>query len=163
MRIKRNFATKVITDPVEALVRVVYGTAGALEACADTVGVSHQTLSKQLNEADGTTVSLRKAAAIEAFMDSDALAECFAARRGGVFIKLPSLESSLLPPELVQGYAKLVREFAEASAAFSDAVDDGSFSQPELDRFQKELRDVYRVGESLVQTARARLLAERVK
>lgn len=152
MRLKRSFAAKVITDPVEALVRVVYGTGGALEACADTVGVSHQTLSKQLNEVDGNTISLRKAAAIETFLDSDALAECFAARRNGVFIKLPPADGG--PGDLVAGYAKVLSAFAEASKDFSEAVADGRVTHAEVDRFQKHWREACQAGEQLVRAAR---------
>lgn len=155
MRIKRSFAVQVVTDPVEALRRVVYG-GGALEACADAVGVSHQTLSKQLNEEDGNGPSLRRAAAIEQFMGSDALAECFAARRGGLFIKLPSLQA-FAGGALVQDYAKFVSEFAEASKVFSDGMADGKLSRDEVLKFQKELRDVYTAGEQLVRDALARV------
>lgn len=160
MRIKRTFAAKVVTDPNEALVHAVYARAGQLEACADTVGVSHQTLSKQLNEADGVGLSLRRAGAIERFLDSDALAECFAARRGGLFIKLPALEGGDLPAELVNGYSSLIGAFAEASKAFSEALADRRITPAELDRFQKDLRDVYAAGERLAQAARAAMLAE---
>lgn len=156
MRIKRTFAARLVTDPVEALRRVVYGSV-ALDACAESVGVSHQTLSKQLNEEDGNCPSLRRAAAIELFMDTDALAECFAARRGGIFLKLPALDRARQPEDLVNGWANFITEFADASRAFSEAVADNRITAAEVDKFHKELRDLTAAGEQLVMTARARV------
>jgi hypothetical protein len=158
MRVKRSFAVQVVTDPHEAVRRVVYG-AGTLEACAEAVGVSHQTLSKQLNEEDGAGLSLRRSAAIEAFMDSDALAECFAARRNGVFIKLPPADGG--PGDLVAGYSKVLSAFAEASKDFSEAVADGRVTPAEVDRFQKHWREACQAGEQLVRAARALAVEER--
>lgn len=155
MRVKRSFAVQVITDPMEAVRRMVYGT-GALEACAGAVGVSHQTLSKQISEAEGNTLSLRRAAAIEQFMDSDAMAECFAARRGGIFVKLPQLPDGN-DPAFMAGYSKLIGEFAEASKSFSEAVSDGSLTGAEVDRFEKEFRDVTIAAQQLVHAARAKV------
>jgi hypothetical protein len=155
MRNKRTFEAKVVTDPQEALQRMVYGP-GALEACADAVGVSHQTLSKQINEVDGLGISLRRAAAIEQFLDSDGLAHCFAARRGGLFIKLPKLDKSAAP-EMVAGFAKLVSEFSDVSKAFSESMADGHMSAEEIARFENEAREVYMACEQLVQAARRRL------
>jgi hypothetical protein len=154
MRNKRIFAVQVVTDPAEAMRRVVYG-AGALEASSEAVGVSHQTLSKQLNEEDGAGLSLRRAAAIEQFMDSDALAECFAARRRGLFVKLPDLNAADLPAAFVRGYGTLVTAFAAASRDFSAAVEDGRFTSEELERFRKDLQEVYKSGEMLVRLATA--------
>src|SRR6185295_8123747 len=91
MRIKRDFAVQVVTDPMEALRRAVYGR---LEAVAEALGKTHQTVSKKLSEEDGNCLSLRQAAAVELFLDTDTLAECFAARRRGVFIKLPEVPST---------------------------------------------------------------------
>lgn len=152
MRNKRTFAVQLVTDPGEAMRRMVYSV-GTLEACSDTVGVSHQTLSKQLNEEDGAGLSLRRAAAIEKFLDSDSLAECFAARRNGIFVKLPELEDAQLPPAVLRGFSTLVTAFAEASRDFSTAVEDGRFTQCELDRFRKDLQDVYKAGETLCRLA----------
>ncbi len=154
MRNKRTFAVQLVSDPGEAMRRMVYGV-GALEASADTVGVSHQTLSKQLNEEDGAGLSLRRAAAIEKFMDSDALAECFATRRGGLFIKLPTLHGTELPAAFTRGFGVLVTAFAEASRDFGAAVDDGRFTREELERFRKDLHEMYKAGETLCRLAAA--------
>jgi hypothetical protein len=161
MRNKRSFAERVVTDPMEAVQRMVYG-AGALEACADTLGVSHQTLSKQLNEVDGNGLALRKAAALEQFLDSDLIAECFAARRGGLFVKLPAIPAGA-DPHFVAGYARLIDEFAQASHAFSEAVADGKISADEVERFRKELRDVTIAGEQLLRSALARVTVEEAR
>lgn len=155
MRVKRSFAVQVVTDPMEAVRRMVYG-GGALEACAGAVGVAHQTLSKQITEADGNTLSLRRAAALEQFMDSDELAECFAARRGGVFFRLPSLADGG-DPAFMAGYSQLIGEFAEASKTFSEAVADGKLTVEEVDRFEKEFRDVTVAAQQLVRAARAKV------
>ncbi len=155
MRNKRTFEVQVVTDPYEALRRAIYGP-GVLEACAESVGVSHQTLSKQVNEIDGCGLSLRRAVALEQFIDTDALAECFAARRGGIFLKLKSVSGTL--PELAAGWSKLLKEQAEAAAAFSDAVADGKVTAAEVNRFEAELRDVAVAGQHLVLAARARIV-----
>ena len=155
MRNKRDFAVVVVTDFMEAARRVVYG-AGALQACAETLGLSHQTLSKQLNEEEGTQLGVRKLMSIESFMDTDAFAECAASRRGGVFLKFPDPDMGGAP-ELVRGYAKLVGEFADTSRALSDGMADGQLSAAEIDRVEKELNDVYVAGAGLVAAARARL------
>lgn len=155
MHTKHEFAPHVITDPVEAVRAVVYGR-HALEACAKAVGVSHQVLSRQLNaEDDSTHLPAQRAAAIADFMDSDALAECHAARRGGLFVKLPPVPASG-ERELTASFAKLVREFSEVAQAFSKAVTDGSVFADEVDVLEKELRDVYATGEVLVRVARAK-------
>ena len=120
MRNKRTFAVQLVTDPGEALRRMVYGI-GALEASAETVGVSHQTLSKQLNEEDGAGLSLRRAAAIEKFLDSDLLAECFAARRAGIFIRLPTLEGPDLPAGFTRGLPMCLVPAAAPSSQVSFA------------------------------------------
>lgn len=159
MRNKRSFAVQVVTDAMEALRRVVYGR-GCLEACADNLAITHQTLSKQLNEEEGTSFSVKKLQSLEQFLDADAIAECFAARRGGVFIKLPPIDTTLLPEEMTRGWALLIAEFAASSKAFSDMVADGRIAKAELDRFHAELRDFYAAGERLVETLRARMLAE---
>jgi hypothetical protein len=158
MRNKRTFEQKVVTDPHEALQRMVYGP-GALEACAKAVGVSHQTLSKQINEVDGNDIGLRRSVAIQEFMDSDSLAHCFAAMRGGMFIKLPKVSAGAAP-EMVAGFAQLVSEFSDVSKAFSDSMADGHMSAAEIERFEKEAREVYMACEQLVQAARRRLAAE---
>lgn len=154
MRIKHSFAARVVTDPVDALRRLVYGR-GALEACAEAIGIAHQTLSKKLSEEDGNCPSLRQAAAIDQFMDTDALAECFAARRGGIFIKLPAVSGEL--EELVQAWSRLLKEQADAAGAFSDAIADRKITAAEVDRFEAELRDVTVAGQQLVRAARARV------
>lgn len=154
MRVKRAFATQVVIDPSDAMRRMVYGV-GALEACAATVGVSHQTLSKQLNEEEGNCLSLRRASAIELFMDSDLLAECFAARRGGLFIKLPVIQASddAGIAGLLALYSRMVQEFSESSEAFSASMKDGRLDAVEVDRIKKEIRDLYTAGEQFVAAA----------
>lgn len=154
MRNKRDFAVQVVTDAMEAVRRVVYGR-GALQACAESLGISHQTLSKQLNEEEGTQLSVRKLLAIEAFMDTDAVAECFSARRGGVFVKLP--DPGLGDAELLRQHARMAAAYAEASRAFSIAIADGKITAAEVDIFAKDLRELYAAGESLVQAARVRV------
>jgi len=142
MRVTKVFAPKVVTDPLEALRRVVYDH-HALEACAEQIGVSHQTLSKQFNPDEEAQLSLRRACAIEAFMDTDALAECFAARRGGVFYKLPALATSTDNPVMEQ-FSGTLKEFSEMVQAFSEGMANGSMCAAEVDRFEKEGHDVMR-------------------
>lgn len=155
MRNKRVFATRVVTDPLEAIRRSVYGR-GALEACADECGISHQLLSKQLNLEPGAgELWLSRAMRIESLLDTDALAECAAARRDGLFVKLPDV--MLADAELIQGYSRLLTNFAEASRSFSAALADGKLTEAEVDDFQKHLRDVYTAGEQLVRAARSRV------
>lgn len=160
MRVKHVFAPEVVTDPMEALRREVYGR-GALEACAEAIGKSHQTVSKKLHEEEGNCFSLRQAMAIEQFLETDALAECFAARRGGVFIRLPKVPASAASgvSGLVALYSELVQAFSESSAAFSTSLKDGNVDLAEVERVHKELRDVYTCGEQLV--AAAKVIAEK--
>ena len=156
MRNKRVFPVRVITDPVEALQAAVYGRT-ALDACAQAVGVSNQTLSKQLNEVDGLHLSLRRAVAIDRFLGEATLARSFAAASGGVFVPLP--ERGIPARSLTYGWAKLVSEFAQASQAYAEALADERMTPEEVDRFEAELRDVTVEGMALVQAARAALQA----
>ena len=149
MRVTHVFAPGVVTDPVEALRRVVYD-GHALDACAQAIGVSHQTLSKFFNPDEEAQLSMRRGAAIEQFMGTDALAECFAARRGGLFVKLPAVGAASDAPAIAQ-FSDLLREFSEAAREFSATVGDGKVEQAEVDRFRKELRDVYMAGERAVE------------
>lgn len=160
MRNKRVFAVKVETDPHEALLRAVYER-GALEASAQAIGVSHQTLSKKLNELDGQSLSLRKATAINDFLDPGVLARTFAARAHGVFVQLPEAHKPEVLDDLHRGFAKFVQEFAESTAAFSALVRDGRVTQPELDRFHKEFADVVVAGEQLLTVAQAMVREEK--
>jgi hypothetical protein len=156
MRVAHHFAPKVVTDPVEALRRVVYDH-HALEACAQAVGVSHQTLSKQLNPDEESQVSLRRAAALEGFLDTDALAMCFAARRGGVFYKLPQVQPGV--GVLNERFAVLLREFGQAVQAFSDGMgNDGHLDTTEVDRLEMEGQEVIAEIVRLVSVARAELV-----
>jgi len=152
MRVTHVFAPKVVTDPVEALRRAVFDR-HALEACAQAIGVSHQTLSKYFNADEEAQISLLRAAAIEQFLGTDALAECFAARRGGVFLKLPAAKAGAQSPSMVR-FAALVKEFGEAVKAFGEAEDDQRVEPAEVDRFEKELRDVYTAGAQVVAALR---------
>lgn len=155
MRVVHHFAPKVVTDPVEALRREVYDR-HALDACAQAVGVSHQTLSKQLNPDEEAQLSLRRAAAIEGFLDTDALAVCFAARRGGVFYKLPKVDTA--GGVLNERFAHLLKEFGDTVQAFSDGVgNDGRLDKPEVDRLEKEGQEVIAEIVRLVSVARAEL------
>lgn len=156
MRIKREFAVAVVTDPMEVVRREVYGR-GALEAFAESLGKSHQTVSKQINEQDGNCLRLREAVAFEAFFDTDALAECFAARRRGVFIRLPEAPQGADAgvAGMVAIFSRLVQEFSQSSAAFSDSLQDGRIELAEVERLEKELRDVYAAGAQLVVAGRA--------
>lgn len=154
MRVTHQFAPQVVRDPVEALRRAIYDR-HALEAAAMAIGVSHQTLSKKLNPDEEAQLSLRQAAAIEAFLDTDALAECHAARRHGVFVKLPAAQQGPDAGRLTGDFARLVREFGETSEAFSSMVGDGQVTAAEVDRLEKELQDVIKAGLRLVRDARA--------
>ena len=158
MRKTHDFAPGVITDPLEAVRRAVYDHK-ALEASALAIGITHQTLSKKLNPDEPAQLSLLQAAAIEQFLDSDALAECFAARRRGLFVKLPP-PSLTADASLVKAYAELVREFSEATRSFSEMLADGRVDAAEVERFRKELRDIYTSGEELAQVATARIGAK---
>lgn len=153
MRVNHDFAPQVVRDPVEALRRAIYD-GHALEASAMAIGVSHQTLSKKLNPDEEAQLSLRQAAAIEAFLDSDALAECHAARRRGVFVKLPDPAHAPAAGRLTGDFARLVREFGETSEAFAAMVGDGVVTSAEVDRLEKELQDVIKAGLRLVRDAR---------
>lgn len=134
---------------------MVYGAA-KLDAAAKLLGISNQTLSKDLNQVDNNGLWISRAASLEEFFDSDGLAECFAARRGGLFVKLPSVPEGA-DPGVVQRYSQVVKEFAEFSAAIGDALGDGKLDAAEVRKFQKELRDVYTAGEHLVREALASL------
>lgn len=158
MRKTHVFAPGVVTDPLEAMRRMVFD-ARALEAAALATGITHQTLSKQLNPEETAQLSLLRAAAIEQFLNSDALAECFAARRGGLFIKLPPAPTPATR-ELVSSYALLVKEFGEATRAFSEMLADGRVDEAELAGFRHELRDLYTSGEQLAQVAEAQIRAK---
>jgi hypothetical protein len=156
MRKTYEFAVKVITDPEEALRRVVYDS-HALEACAQAIGVSHQTLSKKFNPEELAELSLRQAAAIEQFMKTDALADCFAARAGGVFLKTPTVEDKDPNANVVADYGKVVKEFAEANSAFAEMLADNTIGADEVDKLEKEMRDVFVRGLLLVRHARGRV------
>lgn len=149
MRVKRSFARVVVTDTLEALRRMVYGR-GALEACADECGYSHQLLSKQLNQEPGAgELWLKRAEAIEALLDTDEWVEAHCARRGGFFVRLPPIPAGA-DATFVEGYTKLLAEFSEASKAFCEALADGKISVQEARKFHRELRDVTVAGEQLV-------------
>ena len=157
MRNKPDRAVEVVTDPLRALAREVHRRQW-LEACAESEGISHQTLSKQLHPEEGEPgIALRRAARLQAFMQTSILAECFAARSDGLFVPLPPVQAGG-DVRVLQRYAALVKEFSEFSAAFSDAVADGSVDRVDLERFRKELRDVYTAGEQLVLEARDRFM-----
>lgn len=149
---QHHFEEKVVTDPVEAVSRIVY-VSGKLYAAALAVGVSHATLSRQLAD-DDTHLPVRRAFAIADFLDSDVLAECAAARRNGLFVKLPKIESGG-PGVLLDGFARLTREFSESTSAFAEMVADGRVEHAEVDRFEKELHEFYVAGEMLVRAARS--------
>jgi hypothetical protein len=153
MNKRHDFAQKVVTDPLEAVRRIVYD-ARKLDAAALAVGVSHTTLSRQLADED-THLPVRRAFAIADFLDSDVLAECSAARRGGVFVKLPASESKAFT-ELLEGFASLTHEFSHAAHEFAAMVSDGRIEPDEVDRFEKALHEVYAHGEQLKLVARAR-------
>jgi hypothetical protein len=156
MRVKHVFAPKVVTDPNEAVRRMVLD-AHALEACAQAIGVSHQTLSKKLNPDEDAQLSLRQAAAIEQFLESDGLAECFAARRGKLLVTLPNFDG-VTDQELLQLSGKHLQELGEFSAALSNALsNDKTIDADELDRIEKEYREA--AGAFAALMARARALA----
>ncbi len=154
MRVTKVFAPKVLTEPLEALRRVVYDH-HALEACAEQLGISHQTLSKCFNPDEEAQLSLRRACAIETFMDTDALALCFAARRGGVFYKLPTAAPHGASPVLMTQFSTLLKEVSEAVEAFSAGMANGELDAAEVDRLEKEIHDVMAQGMRLVAEARA--------
>lgn len=153
MRVKRDFAPKVVTDPVEAVRRMVYD-ATALDACAQAIGVSHQTLSKKLNPDEDAQLSLRQAAAIEQFMDSDALAECFAARRGKLLVSVPKFDG-VTDQELLQLSGRHLQELGEFSAVLSNALaNDKTIDAVELGRIEKEYREAAGAFAALMERAR---------
>jgi len=153
MNKRHVFADKVVVDPLEAVRRIVYD-AHALDAAALAVGVSHTTLSRQLSD-DDTHLPVRRAFAIADFLDSDVLAECAAARRGGVFVKLPACPSNAVS-ELLEGFAQLTQEFSQAASEFAQMVADGRVEPEEVDRFEKALHGLYSQGEQLKLIARER-------
>lgn len=161
MRVKHVFAPRVVTDPNEALRRMVYD-AGALEACAQAIGCSHQTLSKKLNPDEEAQPSLGQAAAIEQFLDSDALAECFAARRGKLLVSVPQFDG-VPDHELLDLSAKHLKELGDFSAMLSKALQgDRQIDAGELASIEKEYREAAGAFAALMARARA-MVAEQNK
>lgn len=157
MRVKHIFAPRVVLDPDEALRRAVYD-AGALEACAQAIGVSHQTLSKKLNPEEEAQTSLRQAAAIEQFLDTDALAECFAARRGKLLVTLPTF-NGLPDQELFELSARHLQELGDFATVLQRALaGDKKIDAAELEVIEKEYRET--AGAFAALMARARAMAE---
>ncbi len=154
MRVKHSFAPGVVTDPTEAIRRAVYDAA-ALEACAQAVGISHQTLSKKLNPDEEAQLSLRQAAAIEQFLDTDILAECFAARRGKLLVDLPTFEG-LPDKELFELSARHLQELGDFATVLQGALrDDKRIDAGELARIEKEYREAAGAFAALMERARA--------
>ena len=151
MRKTHHFAHRVVIDPVEAIKSEIYGH-HALEACARAIGVSHQLLSRQLNDDEHTALSLRRGAALADFLDTDALALCLAARRGGVFVKLPSAEAAHAS-DVVAEFSRVVKEFSDVGQATAKATADGSIKQAEVDELRKEAHDLWAAMERLLYVA----------
>ncbi len=158
MNKKKIFPERVHTCPLEAIREAVYKP-HALEACAAATGVTTKTLSMQLND-EGSHLSVLRSAAIEKFLDTDVLAECHAARRGGIFIKLPaSIDDGV--EELRTEFSVFIKEFGETSLAFSEMVADGKIEAHEVDRFEREAREMWAQTERMIRLSRLKIVADR--
>ena len=151
MRKTHHFPVRVVTDPVEAIKAEVYGR-HALEASALAIGISNQLLSRQLNDDELTSLSARRAAAVADFLDTDALAHCHAARRGGVFVKLPTAQAAHAT-DVVAEFSRVVKEFSDVGQATAKATADGSIRQVEVDEMRKEARELWAAMERLLYVA----------
>lgn len=154
MRVKHHFAPGVVIDPVEAIRRVIYDR-GALEAAAQAIGVSHQTLSKQLNPEEEAQLSARRLAALEQFMDTDAVAECFAARRGKLLIDVPRMDG-LGDQALFELSARHLQELGDFATELQRALHgDRKIDDAELATIEKEYREAASAFAALMARARA--------
>lgn len=152
MRIKRNFPQEVVRCGLEAIRRLV--DANGIEKTAVRLGITNQTLGKQLDPHDDTThLTVLRAQAIADMYDSDCLAHAEAARRGGIFIPTPDL-SGTSDVEVLTQYTRMMREFGEFSAVLETSLADGQIAPQEFQRLEKEMHDCIAAGAELVQRLR---------
>lgn len=152
MRKNHDFAPALVTEPVEAIRRVIYDS-HALEASAQAIGLSHQTLSKKLNPDEEAQLSARQLAALEQFLDTDALAECFSARRGGVFVKMPAAGDQ--SDKLLEDFRRLAQAFGRSTDDFCSVVADGKVTLAEFEKLRMSLHAVFVAGERLILDAQS--------
>ena len=152
MRIKHHFPQEVVRCGLEAIRRLV--DARGIETTARALGITHQTLGKQLDpHEDATHLTVLRAQAIAAMYDSDCLAHAEAARRGGIFIPTPDL-SGTSDVEVLTQYTRMMREFGEFSAVLEKSLSDGKIEPDEFQRLEKEMHDRIAAGAELVQRLR---------
>ena len=152
MRIKRNFPTEVVRCGLEAIRRLVDGK--GIERTARALGITNQTLGKQLDPHDDTThLTVLRAQAIADMYDSDCIADAEAARRGGIFIHTPDL-SGVSDVEILTQYTRMMSEFGDFSHVLEKALADGKIDHLEFTRLELEMHHCIAAGAELVQRLR---------
>ena len=152
MRIKRNFPQEVVRCGLEAIRRLV--DAHGIEKTARVLGITNQTLGKQLDPHDDTThLTVLRAQAIADMYDSDCLAHAECARRGGIFVHTPDL-SGVSDVEILTQYTRMMKELGEFSTVLESSLEDGKINADEFQRLEKEMHECIAAGAELVQRLR---------
>lgn len=127
-----------------AYLAMIKTVTGGWDAMAERLGISRASLQNRIYGVRGQSVDVDLALQMQAVSESSLFAEAIATASGGVFVKLPDVDT-IDNEDLLAKFMEMQTEFGQLSQKFADATKDG-----EIDN--RERADLEAVGDEMHRT-----------